>query len=178
MVVLDISLPTGFSPENSDLEMVIGRRCNTVITHKPSACPLLTSWLFVQLSNSVDHYISNFKVVDNLSDRGSLIIHLFKVKETPDCCSSRVGQTTTGFVPYHPKSTTTELLDPYFSVVILSSSPWEPSSLNHLVRAVPSVLPTGLPQRAGDPGLQAPAELQSGPPAAVLGQRLRVLQPR
>uniref|UniRef100_H3CLD7 Complement component c3b, tandem duplicate 2 n=1 Tax=Tetraodon nigroviridis TaxID=99883 RepID=H3CLD7_TETNG len=52
MVVLDISLPTGFTPENSDLEM---------------------------LSNSVDHYISNFKVVDNLSDRGSLIIHLFKV---------------------------------------------------------------------------------------------------
>ncbi|TWW54180.1 Complement C3, partial [Takifugu flavidus] len=30
-------------------------------------------------SNSVDHYISNFKIVDNLSDRGSLIIHLFKV---------------------------------------------------------------------------------------------------
>ncbi|XP_029706634.1 complement C3-like [Takifugu rubripes] len=52
MVVLDISLPTGFTPENSDLEM---------------------------LSNSVDHYISNFKIVDNLSDRGSLIIHLFKV---------------------------------------------------------------------------------------------------
>ncbi|CAL8288544.1 unnamed protein product [Arctogadus glacialis] len=52
MVVLDISLPTGFTPDNSDLEM---------------------------LSNSVDHYINNFQVVDNLSDRGSLIIHLFKV---------------------------------------------------------------------------------------------------
>ncbi|KAG7258483.1 hypothetical protein CRUP_009085, partial [Coryphaenoides rupestris] len=51
MVVLDVSLPTGFTPENSDLEM---------------------------LSNSVDRYISNFQVVDNLSDRGSLIIHLFK----------------------------------------------------------------------------------------------------
>ncbi|XP_056441797.1 complement C3-like isoform X4 [Gadus chalcogrammus] len=52
MVVLDISLPTGFTPDNSDLEM---------------------------LSNSVDRYINNFQVVDNLSDRGSLIIHLFKV---------------------------------------------------------------------------------------------------
>ncbi|KAM6940226.1 complement C3-like [Xenentodon cancila] len=52
MVVLDISLPTGFTPENSDLEM---------------------------LSNSVDRYVSNFQIVDNLSDRGSLIIHLFKV---------------------------------------------------------------------------------------------------
>ncbi|XP_070772937.1 complement C3-like [Enoplosus armatus] len=52
MVVLDISLPTGFTPENSDLET---------------------------LSNSVDRYINNFQTVDNLSDRGSLIIHLFKV---------------------------------------------------------------------------------------------------
>ncbi|KAM9363777.1 venom factor-like [Symphorus nematophorus] len=52
MVVLDINLPTGFTPENSDLE---------------------------RLSNSVDRYINNFQIVDNLSDRGSLIIHLFKV---------------------------------------------------------------------------------------------------
>ncbi|XP_072240697.1 complement C3-like [Leuresthes tenuis] len=52
MVVLDISLPTGFTPDNSDLEL---------------------------LSNSVDRYISNFQIVDNLSDRGSLILHLFKV---------------------------------------------------------------------------------------------------
>ncbi|XP_029284184.1 venom factor-like [Cottoperca gobio] len=52
MVVLDISLPTGFTPENSDLE---------------------------RLYNSVDRYINNFQIVDNLSDRGSLIIHLFKV---------------------------------------------------------------------------------------------------
>ncbi|XP_062845847.1 complement C3-like [Trichomycterus rosablanca] len=52
MVVLDISLPTGFEPETSDLE---------------------------QLTNTVDRYINNFQVVDNLSDRGSLIIHLFKV---------------------------------------------------------------------------------------------------
>ncbi|XP_029015801.1 complement C3-like [Betta splendens] len=52
MVVLDISLPTGFTPETSDLE---------------------------KLSNSVDRYINNFQVVDNLSERGSLIIHLFKV---------------------------------------------------------------------------------------------------
>lgn len=36
--------------------------------------------VFVQLSNSVDRYINNFQIVDNLSDRGSLIIHLFKVK--------------------------------------------------------------------------------------------------
>ncbi|KAJ0033654.1 hypothetical protein NQD34_000761 [Periophthalmus magnuspinnatus] len=52
MVVLDVSLPTGFTPNNADLDM---------------------------LSNSVDKYIANFKVVDNLSDRGSLILHLFKV---------------------------------------------------------------------------------------------------
>lgn len=36
--------------------------------------------VFDQLSNSVDRYINNFQIVDNLSDRGSLIIHLFKVK--------------------------------------------------------------------------------------------------
>ncbi|KAL6461975.1 hypothetical protein MHYP_G00301200 [Metynnis hypsauchen] len=52
MAILDISLPTGFEPETSDLE---------------------------QLTNSVDRYINNFQVVDNLSDRGSLIIHLFKL---------------------------------------------------------------------------------------------------
>ncbi|XP_056135701.1 complement component c3b, tandem duplicate 2 [Lampris incognitus] len=52
MVILDVSLPTGFTPDQSDLE---------------------------QLTNRVDHYISNFQVVDNLSDRGSLILHLFKV---------------------------------------------------------------------------------------------------
>lgn len=52
MVVLDVSLPTGFTPENSGLDM---------------------------LSKSVDKYVANFKVVDNLSDRGSLILHLFKV---------------------------------------------------------------------------------------------------
>ncbi|XP_075871782.1 complement C3-like isoform X2 [Nelusetta ayraudi] len=52
MVVLDITLPTGFTPEKSDLML---------------------------LSNSVDRYINDFKVVDNLSDRGSLILHLFKV---------------------------------------------------------------------------------------------------
>ncbi|XP_064179706.1 complement C3-like isoform X1 [Anguilla rostrata] len=57
MVVLDITLPTGFVPDNKDLEM---------------------------LANSVDRYINNFEIVDGLSDRGSLIIHLFKVsnKET------------------------------------------------------------------------------------------------
>uniref|UniRef100_A0A3Q1ASV7 Complement component c3b, tandem duplicate 2 n=2 Tax=Amphiprion ocellaris TaxID=80972 RepID=A0A3Q1ASV7_AMPOC len=66
MVVLDISLPTGFTPENSDLEM---------------------------LSNSVDRYISNFQIVDNLSDRGSLIIHLFKVShKEPDVLIFRLQQ--------------------------------------------------------------------------------------
>ncbi|XP_053711085.1 complement C3-like isoform X2 [Synchiropus splendidus] len=66
MVVLDISLPTGFTPENSDLEM---------------------------LSNSVDRYISNFQIVDNLSDRGSLIIHLFKVSHSePDILMFRLQQ--------------------------------------------------------------------------------------
>ncbi|KAI1886650.1 hypothetical protein AGOR_G00197990 [Albula goreensis] len=52
MVVLDITLPTGFVPDNADLEM---------------------------LTNSVDRYINNFEIVDGLSDRGSLIIHLFRV---------------------------------------------------------------------------------------------------
>ncbi|KAE8300564.1 A.superbus venom factor 1 [Larimichthys crocea] len=66
MVVLDISLPTGFTPENSDLEM---------------------------LSNSVDRYINNFQIVDNLSDRGSLIIHLFKVShKEPEILIFRLQQ--------------------------------------------------------------------------------------
>ncbi|XP_058497234.1 complement C3-like [Solea solea] len=66
MVVVDISLPTGFSPENSDLEM---------------------------LSNSVDRYISNFQIVDNLSDRGSLILHLFKVShKEPEILIFRLQQ--------------------------------------------------------------------------------------
>ncbi|XP_051741717.1 complement C3 isoform X6 [Ctenopharyngodon idella] len=55
MVILDIGLPTSFEPDNSDLE---------------------------QLMNSVDQYINHFEVVDNLSDRGSLIIHLFEVSST------------------------------------------------------------------------------------------------
>ncbi|XP_068177027.1 complement C3-like [Antennarius striatus] len=67
MVVLDISLPTGFVPENSDLEM---------------------------LTNSVDRYINNFQIVDNLSDRGSLIIHLFKVShKEPEILIFRLQQT-------------------------------------------------------------------------------------
>ncbi|KAI9529173.1 hypothetical protein NQZ68_013480 [Dissostichus eleginoides] len=66
MVVLDISLPTGFTPENSDLEM---------------------------LSNAVDSYINDFKIVDNLSDRGSLIIHLFKVShKEPEILIFRLQQ--------------------------------------------------------------------------------------
>ncbi|KAM7010094.1 complement C3-like [Tautogolabrus adspersus] len=66
MVVLDISLPTGFTPENSDLEM---------------------------LSNSVDRYVSNFQIVDNLSDRGSLILHLFKVShKEPEILIFRLQQ--------------------------------------------------------------------------------------
>ncbi|XP_059425938.1 complement C3-like [Carassius carassius] len=65
MVILDIGLPTGFEPENSDLE---------------------------QLMNPVDRYINNFQVV-NLSDRGSLIIHLFKVSSTEtDVISFRLHQ--------------------------------------------------------------------------------------
>ncbi|KAM4584772.1 complement C3-like [Odontesthes bonariensis] len=66
MVVLDISLPTGFTPDNSDLEL---------------------------LSNSVDRYISNFQIVDNLSDRGSLILHLFKVShKEPEILVFRLQQ--------------------------------------------------------------------------------------
>ncbi|XP_056613917.1 complement C3-like [Triplophysa dalaica] len=66
MVILDIGLPTGFEPENSDLEM---------------------------LTNSVDRYINNFQIVDNLSDRGSLIIHLFKVSSSEtDVISFRLHQ--------------------------------------------------------------------------------------
>ncbi|XP_048016621.1 LOW QUALITY PROTEIN: complement C3-like [Megalobrama amblycephala] len=66
MVILDIGLPTSFEPDNSDLE---------------------------QLMNSVDQYINNFEVVDNLSDRRSLIIHLFKVSSTEaDVISFRLHQ--------------------------------------------------------------------------------------
>uniref|UniRef100_A0A3Q3AZ10 Complement component c3b, tandem duplicate 1 n=1 Tax=Kryptolebias marmoratus TaxID=37003 RepID=A0A3Q3AZ10_KRYMA len=66
MVVLDISLPTGFTPENADLDM---------------------------LSSSVDRYISNFHIADNLSDRGSLIIHLFKVShKDPEILIFRLQQ--------------------------------------------------------------------------------------
>ncbi|XP_051940569.1 complement C3-like, partial [Hippocampus zosterae] len=66
MAVLDISLPTGFTPETSDLEL---------------------------LSNSVDRYINNFKMVDNLSDRGSFIIHLFKVShKEPEILIFRLQQ--------------------------------------------------------------------------------------
>ncbi|XP_058238339.1 complement C3-like isoform X2 [Hemibagrus wyckioides] len=66
MAVLDISLPTGFEPENPDLEL---------------------------LTNAVDCYISNFQIVDNLSDRGSLIIHLFKVtNKEADTITFRLNQ--------------------------------------------------------------------------------------
>ncbi|TSK67244.1 Complement C3 [Bagarius yarrelli] len=66
MAVLDISLPTGFEPDISDLEL---------------------------LTNSVDRYINNFQVVDNLSDRGSLIIHLFKVSnKEADIITFRLNQ--------------------------------------------------------------------------------------
>ncbi|XP_060943930.1 complement C3-like [Limanda limanda] len=66
MVVLDVSLPTGFTPENSDLEMLL---------------------------NSVDRYINNFQIVDNLSNRGSLIIHLFKVShKEPEILIFRLQQ--------------------------------------------------------------------------------------
>ncbi|KAF4097806.1 hypothetical protein G5714_021814 [Onychostoma macrolepis] len=66
MAILDISLPTGFEPENSDLEL---------------------------LTNSVDRYINNFQVVDNLSNRRSLIIHLFRVSSTQtDVISFRLHQ--------------------------------------------------------------------------------------
>ncbi|XP_041838364.1 complement C3-like [Melanotaenia boesemani] len=66
MAVLDITLPTGFTPDNSDLE---------------------------KLSSSVDQYISNFQTVDNLSDRGSLIVHLFKVShKEPEIILFRLQQ--------------------------------------------------------------------------------------
>ncbi|KAK2819584.1 hypothetical protein Q7C36_021230 [Tachysurus vachellii] len=66
MAVFDISLPTGFEPETADLEL---------------------------LTNSVDRYINNFQVVDNLSDRGSLIIHLFKVSnKEADIITFRLNQ--------------------------------------------------------------------------------------
>ncbi|KAI5088906.1 complement component c3b, tandem duplicate 1 precursor, partial [Silurus meridionalis] len=66
MAVLDINLPTGFEPETSDLEL---------------------------LTNTVDRYINNFQVVDNLSDRGSLIIHLFKVSnKEADVITFRLNQ--------------------------------------------------------------------------------------
>lgn len=102
--------------------------------------PLLSRAL--QLSNSVDRYINNFKVVDNLSDRGSLILHLFKVKIVTPLLRPLPGSASPSFFPLPPKH------------------------------------PSGVPQTAGDPGLQAAAELQSGSPAAISGEGLRVLQPR
>lgn len=103
--------------------------------------PLLSRAL--QLSNSVDRYINNFKVVDNLSDRGSLILHLFKVKTVTPLLRPLPGSASPSFFFHSPP--------------------------NH---------PSGVPQTAGDPGLQAAAELQSGSPAAISGEGLRVLQPR
>lgn len=110
--------------------------------------PLLSRAL--QLSNSVDRYINNFKVVDNLSDRGSLILHLFKVKTVTPQLRPLPGSAS-----------------PSFFSTRHSPRPLPPS--NH---------PSGVPQTAGDPGLQATAELQSGSPAAISGEGLRVLQPR
>lgn len=43
---------------------------------------------------------------------------------------------------------------------------------------ISAALLSGVSQRTRDPGLQAAAALQGGPPAAVRGDRLRVLQPR
>lgn len=65
--------------------------------------PLLSRAL--QLSNSVDRYINNFKVVDNLSDRGSLILHLFKVKTVTPLLRPLPGSTSPSFFSTPPPTT-------------------------------------------------------------------------
>ncbi|TNN34345.1 Complement C3 [Liparis tanakae] len=77
-VVKSYQITIKASPELSDLEKVTG---------------LDTGEGSIRLSNSVDSYISNFQVVDNLSDRGSLIVHLFKVShKEPEILIFRLQQ--------------------------------------------------------------------------------------
>uniref|UniRef100_A0A8C4Y6V0 Anaphylatoxin-like domain-containing protein n=1 Tax=Gopherus evgoodei TaxID=1825980 RepID=A0A8C4Y6V0_9SAUR len=66
MTILDVSMPTGFSPDMDDLD---------------------------RLTNRVDKYISKFELDTDLSERGSLIIYLDKVssKET-ECLKFKAHQ--------------------------------------------------------------------------------------
>uniref|UniRef100_A0A452HFW1 NTR domain-containing protein n=1 Tax=Gopherus agassizii TaxID=38772 RepID=A0A452HFW1_9SAUR len=66
MTILDVSMPTGFSPDMDDLD---------------------------RLTNHVDKYISKFELDTDLSERGSLIIYLDKVssKET-ECLKFKAHQ--------------------------------------------------------------------------------------
>uniref|UniRef100_A0A674K2W8 NTR domain-containing protein n=1 Tax=Terrapene triunguis TaxID=2587831 RepID=A0A674K2W8_9SAUR len=66
MTILDVSMPTGFSPDMDDLD---------------------------KLTNRVDKYISRFELDTDLSERGSLILYLDKVssKET-DCLKFKAHQ--------------------------------------------------------------------------------------
>ncbi|CAM4681622.1 complement C3 [Caretta caretta] len=66
MTILDVSMPTGFSPDMDDLD---------------------------KLTNRVDKYISKFELDTDLSERGSLILYLDKVssKET-DCLKFKAHQ--------------------------------------------------------------------------------------
>ncbi|KAH1176285.1 hypothetical protein KIL84_021019 [Mauremys mutica] len=66
MTILDVSMPTGFSPDMDDLD---------------------------RLTNRVDKYISKFELDTDLSDRGSLILYLDKVssKET-ECLKFKAHQ--------------------------------------------------------------------------------------
>uniref|UniRef100_A0A8C0HER1 NTR domain-containing protein n=1 Tax=Chelonoidis abingdonii TaxID=106734 RepID=A0A8C0HER1_CHEAB len=66
MTILDVSMPTGFSPDMDDLD---------------------------RLTNRVDKYISKFELDTDLSERGSLILYLDKVssKET-ECLKFKAHQ--------------------------------------------------------------------------------------
>lgn len=120
--------------------------------------------VFVQLSNSVDRYINNFQIVDNLSDRGSLIIHLFKVKPCRQQADLPILHRGGLFYTDNSVDLASRNSRSYFGSITLNYPP--------------PVLLSGVSQSARDSDLQASAELQSRPPPAVLSHRLRVLQPR
>ncbi|XP_075758404.1 A.superbus venom factor 1 [Pelodiscus sinensis] len=66
MTILDVSMPTGFSPDMDDLD---------------------------KLTNRVDKYISKFELDTDLSERGSLILYLDKVSsQETDCLKFKAHQ--------------------------------------------------------------------------------------
>uniref|UniRef100_A0A8C0IUX0 Anaphylatoxin-like domain-containing protein n=1 Tax=Chelonoidis abingdonii TaxID=106734 RepID=A0A8C0IUX0_CHEAB len=65
MTILDVSMPTGFSPDMDDLD---------------------------RLTNRVDKYISKFELDTDLSERGSLILYLDKVCKETECLKFKAHQ--------------------------------------------------------------------------------------